>query len=198
MKTLKIVLFIIPFWATAQSEKTQFIHKGILSTYITISPSRMLEFKISNVYLHGNLEYYFDNKISVRGDAFYYVNSLNTAYTVFDFNHNLFFGPNYHFKTSNHFDPYISLQPGISFAKDNLVFGNTILTGAYPPPKNKAEFSTVISPTIGFNYFANRFFHLFMESRYIYGTYRAGETPLSLSELRFSFGLGFNLNTLKE
>ena len=95
MKTLKIVLFIIPFWATGQSEKTQFIHKGILSTYITISPSRMLEFKISNVYLHGNLEYYFDNKISVRGDAFYYVNSLNTAYTVFDFNHNLFFGGGY-------------------------------------------------------------------------------------------------------
>ena len=119
----------------------------------------MFEFKTNNVYLHGNLEYYFDNKISVRGDGFYYVNSIN-KYSVFDFNHNLFFGPNYHFKTNNHFDPYISLQPGIAYSKDNLVFGPLILAG-YATHQAKAGFSPLISPTIGFNYFANRFFHLF-------------------------------------
>jgi hypothetical protein len=194
-RILVFLVLTLPILATAQTEKKQFIHKGILSAYLTLTPGHMLALKTNAVYLHGNMEYYFDNKISVRGDGFYYIDSL--GYNIFAFNHSLFFGPSYHFKTSNHFDPYLSIQPGIAYTKDILFFGPSIIASSFAYAGRPASFNPLVSGTVGMNYYATRFFHLFLEGRFVQGKYRASDVPFSMNEVRLSFGLAFNLNTVK-
>ena len=52
-----------------------FVRKGLLKATGTISPSLMLNHKINNIYLSGELEYFLENKISVRGDGLLYMDS---------------------------------------------------------------------------------------------------------------------------
>jgi len=53
----------------------------------------------------------------------------------------------------------------------------------------------LMSEVIGFNYYGDKYFHLFAELRLVQGNHMSTYSkPQSLNELRFSFGLGFNLN----
>jgi len=54
----------------------------------------------------------------------------------------------------------------------------------------------LISGVIGFNLYATKFFHLFADARYVYGNHLSDSPPISLNEVRVSFGLGINLNVL--
>lgn len=207
-RLIGVICFLIcVLFAQAQEEKGQFIRKGLLRSMATISPGTMLQNKKneSTISIHGNLEYYVADNISIRGDSYYFLQSkfnngvvLSELY-FFDFNHSILSGASYHFKTKNHFDPYIALEPGISITRASEkcppevmcilpVWARTYETTANP----------LISTAFGFNYYFQKLFHLFGEARYIHGNYLSdAPAPLSLSELRFSFGLGFNLNLLK-
>lgn len=176
----------------SQETKKQFIHKGLLRATGTIAPTTS-----SNIYLHGVSEYYVADNISIRGEIFYSMKS-----SFFEYNHSLFTGPSYHFKTSNHFDPYFGLQPGIAASKRNdysLMICDPAACPDYYSNLPEQEFSPLISPLIGFNFYFERWFHLFMETRYVIGKHIStdGFPPHSLSEFRFSFGLGFNLSVFK-
>ena len=184
MKKLIVIIFLSigVIFAQAQDDNKQFIHKGILRATGIISPGMMLKENISTISLHGNLEYYIENNISMRGDIFYFLKAKdNNGNNPFNFNHSLFTGASYHFKTKNHFDPYFAFQPGIAYANNN----------------STTQISPLVSSVLGFNYYFERWFHLFIEGRYINGKNISEAGVISLSELRFSFGLGFNLSVIK-
>jgi hypothetical protein len=74
---------------------------------------------------------------------------------------------------------------------DNLL-SPLVSTGA-------SSVNPLISTAFGFNFYFQRWFHLFGEVRYISGKHLSdATTPLSLNELRFSFGLGWNINLIKK
>jgi len=179
--------------ASSLPENNQFIHKGLIRAQGTISLGSMFKPAVTNVYIYGNVEGYLDPKISIRGDSYWFLNSLGST-KPFSFNHSIFFGGSYHLKTNNHFDPYIGLQPGISITQLNgpEIFGENVISYMYPPvPKA----NPLLSGVVGFNYYATKFFHFFLEARYVGGKHMSGfSAPYSLNELRFSFGLGYNLN----
>ena len=52
------------------------------------------------------------------------------------------------------------------------------------------------SLVIGYNYYVHRYFHFFVQTRFIAGQHLYNEHK-DLSEFRFSAGLGFNINTIK-
>jgi len=180
----------------SQKEKKQFIHKGILRAQATISPGMLLKENASTISIHGNLEYYLADNVSIRGDGFYFlqVNGINHPLHI---NHSVFAGASYHFKTKNHFDPYFSFAPGIAITQYTDCYDPQITYGDIC--NDKAYINPLISPAIGFNLYFQRVFHLFAEARYISGKHLSDDsTPLSLNELRFSFGLGWNLNLIKQ
>lgn len=183
MKSKWILIFLLTLSGVeacfAQEEKKQFIHKGLLRAMATISVG-----SITKASLHGNLEYYVADNTSLRGDTYYSLktNTLHFAdlspYLVS--NHQTFAGASYHFKTKNHFDPYFGFQPGFALSQSN---------------SSKQTINPLLSPVLGFNIYFEKLFHLFAETRYVIGNHLSeAHEPISLNELRFSFGLGFNLS----
>ena len=100
----------------------------------------------------------------------------------------LFFGFNYHFTKKNN-DLYIGLQPGLSLTKLNETENN--LT------QSQFGVNPLFSSLIGYNYYVTKFFHFFIQSRLVIGQNNY-TIQKNLSEIRFSAGLGFNINSLKE
>ena len=194
-----IVILSAGSFSFGQETKKQFIHKGLLRAQGTIAPGIMLKENTSTISIHGNLEYYASDDVSVRGDSYYF---LNDDQKKFSANHSILAGASYHLKTKSHFDPYIGFQPGIAIASRSDV---THVMSDMPLPDYyaiapKPQLCPLISPVLGFNFYFQRVFHLFMEARYIAGKYLPddGDPVYSLSELRFSFGLGFNLSVFKQ
>ena len=194
-----ISLFPYFLFAQTQEEKSQYIRKGLLRSMATISPGIMLKENVSTISIHGALEYYVADNVSLRGDSYYFLQGKGLDGTSpFIYNHSTFSGISYHFKTKNHFDPYFSFEPGVSISKAMKVCPpDMFCTMEYTEYNSTAN--PLISTALGFNFYFQKLFHLFGEARYISGKYLSdAPTPLSLNELRFSFGLGFNLNLIKK
>lgn len=186
-------LFVLSCWLLSSSliaQEEVIIDKGLIRAQSTISPSKMLDFNESRFYLHGSLEGYVSNKVSFSGDTYFDLGSLSKIQNSFNFNHKLFFGANYHFTDGNS-DFYIGIQPGIAITKLNIP---TILTIKETP---KTGINPIFSMPIGYIFFINKYFHFFLQSRFILGQHNYNYT-INLNEFNFSAGLGFNLNTIKK
>jgi hypothetical protein len=187
MRKLIVVLFLlINYCAFSQSESNAFFRNGMLSAQLTLSPSYMLQEKVGYFYLHGNIEGFVSENISISGDGFLSMGSLTSDEQKLDYNHNLLFGGYYHF-TNGANDLYAGFQPGIAFTRiaQTSAWYNT-----------QPSVTPIISPVVGYNYFINDYFHFFAQARYIYGTHYYDE-KISLAEIRLSAGLGFNFSLLK-
>ena len=189
-KLFPLVILLGMFDASfAQGEKKPFIRKGLLRATSTISMGG-----ITKISLHGNLEYYIADNVSIRGDSYYSLKMFKPMWQL-DFrpylasNHQTLAGFSYHFPTKNHFDPYLGFQPGVAISQSITEGGIYSNQTANP----------IISPLIGFNFYFENWFHLFAETRYVIGNHLSDlYEPVSLNELKISFGLGFNLNLLKK
>src|ERR1051326_3596374 len=195
-----VVIFLPAVLSAQEKDKQAFIHRGLLRAMGTISEGAMFSQAATNIYLHGNIEYYISDNVSLRGDGFYFVSTIGDV-MPFKFHHAVFSGADFHFKTKNHFDPYIGIAPGISVTSMFLPPYYTIDPSG-TQVKNVAG-ATAVDPlasgVIGVNLYFPKIFHLFIETRYIYGTpLTADAFSQSLSELRFSFGLGLNFDVLKK
>jgi hypothetical protein len=185
--------------AQEEQKKEPFIRRGLLRNEATFSTGSMFSQGVTNVYLQGGIEYYISDNVSIRGEGYYFVTSLGN-FQPFAFHHSVMSGASYHFKTKNHFDPYFGLAPGISITAMNVP------TGIYCDPgpctgetmAGKTNIDPLATLHLGFNLYFQRWFHLFMETNYIYGRHFSDYPAESLSELRFSFGLGWNIFVLKK
>ena len=179
----------------SQEEKKQFIHKGLLRAQATISPGILLKGS-STISVHGGLEYYVADNVSIRSDGYYF---LKDDQNIFSLNHSIFSGASYHFKTKNHFDPYFALEPGIAVTKKTQSMFDCVQGTFGCPSTGGTSTNPLISSAVGFNFYFQSWFHLFAEARYLSGKHLSNaRTPRSLNELRFSFGLGWNLSILKQ
>ncbi|HEY1040984.1 MAG TPA: hypothetical protein VGF30_16330 [Bacteroidia bacterium] len=163
------------------------VKKGLLRATLTFATGYMPANKLNNLYLTGNVEYYTDKKISLRGDGNYFFNSMNGDKTLKQ-NHSFYGGAAYHFAKGN-FDPFVGLQTGLALTQCGIV--------QQGGPERAVAYNPLISPIAGFNYYASRWFHLFINARYNIGKHLADDAIIPLNELSFSFGLGFNINTSK-
>ena len=101
----------------AQQENRQFIHKHLVLADASIVAGNMFKSGSNNVYLNGNLEYYLDNKVSVRGDANWMAGTQNKVDKTRGLNeyYSVLLGCAFHLPSASHFDPYFILQPGLAY-----------------------------------------------------------------------------------
>ncbi|MCB0400561.1 MAG: hypothetical protein KDD41_00610 [Flavobacteriales bacterium] len=186
---LVAILLTSGIYSFGQETSEQVVRPGLIRAQGTISFGSFSDLDQSGLYLHGDLEYYLNPNITARGDLYFYLKPNNES--ILEHNHQLFSGASYHIATGSNIDPYIGLQPGLAVSQ----VSNTILTAGNKNPRPAA--SPLISGVFGFNYYAAKWFHLFADARYVYGDHQSNIGTLSLNEFRFSFGLGFNIQTKK-
>lgn len=189
-KNLLSILGILLCCGTLLAQKP-YAGKGLLRMQGTIAPAYQTKLKLLNFYLHGDLEYYIEDKISIRADSYYFLGSQKKP-QLFNQKIMSFFGALYHFPTKR-LDPFIGFQPGIALSSVYYTNaeGNRTLSDM--------AFSPLISPVVGVNLYVGKVIHFFAVVRYIYGRHMSdAPAAISLSEINGSFGLGFNFNTKKK
>lgn len=136
------------------------------------------------IQLQGYLGF-LQHKIELRGEAFYYLDAFGDR-PRFNFNHQLYTGALYHF-SENSFQPYLGFEPGIAYAQSSEY-------GSYDATSGDVVYKKAVNPVGsvvgGFDLFGEKFFFLFVETRYIFGKHKTNTYPVYLDEWRFSFGLG--------
>jgi len=155
-----------------------------IKTALSFAPGLLTE-KTYSLQLQGYLGF-MQQKIEWRGEAFYFLNSFGDR-PRFSMNHQLYMGAFYHF-TETAFQPYVGFQPGIALSQ-SLEYGS--LNATTQELEYKKTINPVGSIAGGFDFFGEKFFFLFFETRYIFGKHKSDTYPIYLDELRFSFGLGF-------
>ena len=196
-KIFSLILLLIPLLGLSQSDSSkQYIHKKLLRSCGGISPGIMTKQKITNIYLVGNLEFYVNRKISLRGESYYFIHTIDDT-ALFAFNHKTFAGAIYHFPTKNHLDPYVGISPGIAITKSKYGGycppGTNCIQGFVGPTYSKVAANPLMSADFGINYYFQRWFHFYADVRYNYGKHLSDAPPESLSEFNFTFGLGWNI-----
>ncbi len=188
VKVAALSCMLCLFFFYVKADEPSIIRKGLLRTQITIAPAIFFKSKQSFFYLHGNFEGYVSKKISIAGETYFSLGNVSSAKPTFKFNHNIFFGASYHFTKKNN-DFYLGLQPGISITK--------LVTSSDNLQHTKTGINPVVAAVIGYNYYVNKYFHFFLQSRFIAGQHLY-DVRKDLSEFRFSSGLGFNINAIKK
>jgi outer membrane protein W len=170
------------------------LRKGLVRAQATISPGWTLADGMTNIYLQGDMEYYLQDKVSVKGDVSFFLGTQGNGYLKH--NHSLFFGAQYHFPYKR-FDPYIGLHPGVSLVQvSNPTMPTPEIDVAIGQSDLKA--SPAISVGTGFNFYVWRYIHFMANLKYIHAKHPAEwGTNYALDELRISFGLGWNVNLIK-
>lgn len=202
-RNLIILLVCFSHVVLAQQESHQYIHKHLVRADASFVGGYLFNEGLSNVHINGSAEYYMDNKISIRGSASYMFGSNGLtadSMGLKDF-HSIYLGGAYHFTTNGHFDPYVIVQPGLAYTSSFKAEPIYFLANSDSSPKTSYEgvLSPIATAGIGFNYYFQRFAHLFVETRYVYGRHLSqAPSPISLEELRITFGLGFNLFVVKD
>ncbi|MBK8367226.1 MAG: hypothetical protein IPL10_07350 [Bacteroidetes bacterium] len=183
-----LLLFFISVDVSAQ-ENEAFVRKGLLKATATISPSFMLNRNINNIYVSGELEYFLEKKISVRGDCFWYRDSQQDIPFLKE-NSMIFFGALYHFSKKKH-DLFIGIQPAAILSQPNIL--DTSLVN-YPSQINPG-----ISLIAGYTFYVWNYCNFFINARYLNTKYVGTHIgPIHLDEVILSAGLGFQLHTRKK
>jgi len=168
-----------------------FVRAGLLKTSLTISPGYLLQRNCNNIYLNGESEYFAEDRISLRGDAFFYSGS-QTKPELMDINHHVLFGVFYHFPCKQ-FDFYSGIQPGITIARPLPPF--SYLDYVYPETKALPTLSVMT----GVTFYLFDYFNFFANVRYIHAKYLAVYYgPIPLDELTISAGLGLQIQTKRK
>jgi hypothetical protein len=154
---------------------------SLFSASATISPGYMLSQQEATISVHGFAELFVQTNVSIKADAYWFLSGQNEGSSVFQ-NTGGFFGGAYHSTKEGKFDPWIALQPGVSFVAMN---SGLLTSGSAVAP--------LLSAAVGLTFQMSRWFNLYAQGRYIAGNAKIGAPyNSSLHEFRLSFGLGFS------
>ncbi|MFI5140977.1 MAG: hypothetical protein ACHQII_01360 [Bacteroidia bacterium] len=188
-------LFLLFFAVDLCAQKdSAYRYPGMLKGTATITPGFMLNTNQTNIYINGDLEYFADDKISIRGDAFWMVGSQQKE-ALLQQNSSIFFGALYHVH-KNRFDYFIGLQPGLSITKPN---STSMLVSLNANADYNYKLLPNFSPVTGITFYVSDYFNFFLNVRYVYARYYGYQSSsLNLDEFRISAGLGFQIHTRKK
>ena len=178
-----------------QDYSNRFVSDGLLRFQGNLAFGTPLTRKATNMYFAGDVDYYLKENVSVNGGIFFFVNEYG-GQDVFKQNHSLFAGFSYHFSTDNHLDPYVGVQPGISLSQlnaDSPLFLDDITLSSF-----KSTINPLFSVNAGVNFFANKYFNVFVNVKYQRGKHFSDISAQSLEELKLTLGLGYMLWVKRE
>lgn len=174
-----------------QAQKIWEQRKGCIRAQGNLAPGYLFSQKSASAYVAGDMDLFFDNRVSFTGSAFYSFALTRRSETGLRANHAIFAGLHYHFLKPGRFDPYIGLTPGVGIVqaayKENEVLKRSRITAA-----------PLISADIGFNYYIGSVFHVFVKVQGVTGQMLGNiPAPQRLDELKCMAGLGWNIRAWK-
>ncbi len=173
----------------------------MLKASATLAPGYMLAQAQTNIYVHGHLEYFPEEKVSLRGDIFWF-NGAQQKPSLLNQNSTLLFGGLYHMH-KNRLDYFIGLQTGMSLTKPSDTYYDSVdLYGTITQFTNSytAKALPLISPFTGITFYPGKYVNFFLEARYVSGRYFGyqGGSTINMDEIRISAGLGFQIPLRKK
>lgn len=189
---MKTVLLLLIFGVTINfgfaQEESASSDRVKFKTALSFSPGLLTE-NTRTIQLHGYLGVRPKvGRIELRGDGFYFLGSSGDR-PRFSINHQLYAGAFYRFSDKS-FQPYVGLQPGMAYSQSSEF-------GSFNSSTNEVEFESRFNPVTsvagGFDFFGEKLFFMFVETRYILGKHKSNTYPIFLDEWRFSFGLGLHI-----
>lgn len=184
---LLTALALLPSCILISQDSSRYVHRGLFRVGATFTTGIFLDDALPASYFSGNLEYYFHPNVSFRGDAYYFLGNLSRE-EHFIFNHSVSAGISLHLPTRGHLDPYLIFQPGLAIAQSYET------DPVWPTffAHSTVSIDPLTTAGIGVNYYFQKAFHIFAETKYTYGKHFSNYPARSLSDIKFSFGLGFN------
>lgn len=182
----------------AQCDNCDTQRKGLLRAGAGLSLDNLTSYNYSVFSGNGNLEYYVSDKVSFRSEVYLHLGNLKEDELInIQDNHQLLVGFNYHFKQKGEFDPYLGAQIGV--ATTRIGTDDPVIAIVDPLPyglETDPTVNSVAQLNAGFNYYAAKYFHLFMDVSYNMQSHNTALNPsMNLNALRFKFGLGWHLQT---
>lgn len=175
-------LFILYSQFLFSQSDSSFVEQKMIKAALTISPSLMLNHPSSNIYLSGDLEYFFDKHLSLRGDGVWYIDAQNKT-SLLASNVILYFGALYHISNKLH-DFNFGFQPGLSLTTLNNQLYKNEMQQAIPN----------VSLLVGYNFYCFEYMNFFVNCRYVRTKfYGSSFGSVALDELIFSAGLGWQI-----
>lgn len=195
-KIIILCLLLVPFLALGQDkekvESRDVVQAKQLYGGLGFSVGLMTE-KTQNLFVQGDLGYFLHKNVSIRADAYYFVNSIGDR-PRFKMNHQIFFGGDFHWPLKFGLTPHVGIQPGIAISQSSEYTTLNIETGEQYA---KITVNPLISTVFGLTYHAPKYFYAYIEGRYLLGIHSADTYPTHLDEIRFQFGLGWFVNFKK-
>lgn len=165
--------------------------KGCVRMQGNLAPGYLFSQKVASAYLNGDMDLFFDNRVSFTGSGCYSFALNRKNETGLKANHALFGGLNYHFLKPKRWDPYIGLTPGMGIVQVAYKEGDEVKRAPY-------SVAPLISASVGCNYYVGWIFHIFVKVQAVTGqAFSEGAPPVRLDELKFMAGLGWNLRLWK-
>lgn len=181
----------------AYEVRRSYVQPGLLAASATFSPATMLNRSATNYYLSGFASYRLDNRVSLRSDNYFFVNSSNDDPFVQQAFRS-YFGGFFHFRKPSSFsnwDNYIGFQPGITYMKRNPYHGGI---NSLAIIEERGQISPSFAITLGTSFYVWKYFHFFANLTYANSKLGAVENgPYKTDEIIFSAGLGFQIQTKK-
>jgi hypothetical protein len=197
VKKLAVIFLLCSARFFAQETKT-FTYKSMLKASATLCPGFMTGSSQNNIYVHGHLEYFPEDRVSLRGEGFWFTGAQQKP-AILKENSGFMFGALYHFH-KNRLDYFVGIQTGASFTKPNPTTDSATVTtgGSAVTTRTTTDYNLkvvpVFSPFTGITFYPGRYVNFFLELRYVNGRYFGyNGGRLDLGEIRFSAGLGFQL-----
>lgn len=190
--TIRLLLLLSAMIATnVQAQKIWEQRKGCIRAQGNLAPGYLFSQKSASAYVAGDVDLFFDNKVSFTGSAFYSFALNRRTETGLKANHAIFAGLHYHFLKPGRFDPYIGLTPGVGIVQAAYKENDLL-------KRSRFAAAPLISADIGFNYYIGSIFHIFVKVQGVTGQMLGTTpTPQRLDELKCMAGLGWNIRAWK-
>lgn len=190
IRVLLLMLSALTF-INASGQKIWEQRKGCVRAQGNLAPGYLFSQKTASGYVNGDMDLFFDNRVSFTGSAWGSFALNRNNQTGVKANHAVFGGLNYHFLKPARFDPYIGFTPGLGIVQVAYKEGELI---------KRTPFAAVplVSASIGFNYYVGWIFHVFVKVQGVTGqVFSTLPAPVRLDELKIMAGLGWNLRLWK-
>lgn len=196
VRTCVIVLLTLSFNCFGQQQEGYAIQRppvykvdGLLSASATFAPGFMIHSVQTNYHLNAFAEYHINQKVSVKSDSYWFLNSPNA--NTFDLKMlRSQFGMFYHFNENySNWDVKLGLLPGVMYSQraELLPTDGVIRINSVAPS---------LSVAAGFDYYIWKYFHFFSQVSYVHATARGlYHGPQRMDEVLITAGLGFQIPT---